>query len=496
MQRIFGDQHGNIALYVSVVLPVALTLGTVLFDVSAWQGKRQNAQREVDRIAYEASLLLPDIQAAEAAIVRSLAALPQIEAADGSVLLEVTSSTVSLTVKIEHQTAFSNFLGLSTDAGSIAAYASAAAGAVPQDIFLIVADASTLRPEAHSAWGSESSWPPSSYFSLIGQPHYAFEPPNQPPLQWPLWWEDDFFSAVFRRWATQLCFNPAYSPIKLSAMALADIVSAGRLNRVGVIFSPGDSPSGPGFAVGRELLFADEDAAETFWSTFYEARSASSDEACVYYSDARTTADSRYLLPEPAAPWMLSGASGCSSRIEVSPLGDPRGHQPDPALHRLSSCYRSGGAPLREVLYFHAVRPHQHSADGVNLINGAQFALSRLILASHLPGIEASARRKNLATKTLRRIVVLTDFLPDPGHPAFAALIDELQQEAKSAQLTFLVFQHEFLPASLKALNEARAASINAAGPFAGAQLATTAEELERLAGGLLHYGRQLALRS
>lgn len=500
MCKLRKSEAGNTALYVVVALPVAITLAVVGADLSAWQSLRQNAQREADRIAYEASMFLPNEALAGSHIAESVASLPQMELArdpSGEPIVEISTSSVSLTVKVEHESVFDVFL--TPQAGEhrvFTAYAAATASTVPQDIFLIISDSSSLRPDAFSAWGSALDWPASSYFSLIGQPAYSFDPPNQPPLYWPEWWENDFFSESYRRWATQLCFNPVVTPLKLTAIRSFDVLGSGRLNRVGILFTPGDVPGGAGFTLGRKLSFADEDAALTEWSTFYEPRSANGDEGCVYLADESTTTNSRYAPPEPPFNYIQSGTSvACDNRIRLSPLGDPHGHQPDPALGRLAPCFTGGGATAQELIYFHAMRPHAHQTDGANITRAAAYALANLIEGSHLPSEEAQNRRRNLTTKIIRRILVLTDFLPDPGEPEFSALIAETEQTSKSAHISFIVFQHPNLPVSTRALNEARAASINAASPYASAQLASNAEELNRLSGSFIHRGRQLALR-
>ncbi|MCB0344150.1 MAG: hypothetical protein KDD66_03500 [Bdellovibrionales bacterium] len=494
------SESGNTALYATVVLPIVITLAVVGMDISTWQSLRQNAQREVDRIAYEASLFLPNDEAAAQHVYQSVAALPQLELAlsqSGQQLLNITTSSVTFTAKVEHKSVFDHFLAASSGANHFFnAYASSSASTVPEDVVLIVSDANSLRPPAYNTWGNAIDWPASSYFNLIGQPSYVFDPPNEPPIYWPQWWESDFFTETFRRWATQLCYNAAVTPLKLAAMQITDVLGSGALNRTAVLFTPGDAAGGAGFSLGKALLFADEPAAATHWSGYYEARSASGNEACVYFADETTTTNQRYALPSPPFAYISPATSlPCSNRIAVSPLGSPVGHQPDPALGRLEDCFVGGGASVQEIIYFHAVRPHPHEANGGNITRAAAFALAALIQGTHVPTQEALDRRKNLTSKVVRRIVVLTDFLPDPGDAEFTTLLSELEQAAKATKLTFLVFQHTDLPASTKALNEARAASINAASPNASAQLATDAEELNRLAGSFIHKDRQLALR-
>src|SRR5690606_27673995 len=104
---------------------------------------------------------------------------------------------------------------------------------VPGDFVIIVSDSASLKPSPFNTWGSSVSWPASEYFNFSLAPLADIETGEQKytSTQWQ--------ELNFRRWATQQCFNPIFSPIKIGAALLAERLQKIKSNKVGLLFSPG-----------------------------------------------------------------------------------------------------------------------------------------------------------------------------------------------------------------------------------------------------------------
>lgn len=444
-------ERGNISLYVAVIIPVVVSLAVLAFDVSRYQLLRETAQREADRIALAAAQALPNIEQAERVVLESAAALRGLNiarAADQTPLLNVSGSRVSLTLEGNVSAVFDLFLRIGRHTGQVfAVRESSEAQIVPGDYVLIVSDAVSLRPRPGEAWGSGALWPPSNYFSLV-------EPPEIKPsgesvqldqsVYWDRWWEH-WKEPRYRRWATQACYNPLYSPIKFAAISLVDVLGAVQNNRLSLLFTPGEDPN-QGFAVSRPLDFVRSggDEAQARWLDYFETPTFVSDESCVYFADPATSQEDTYSLPRMPASFAEASAAGPACRERFNPLRNGQGYYYP--VNTLSSCFTEQSLRLREAIYFHAARSTAHWLDGSNIIEAVNQAYLQLLVSSP-EGIEsARINRGNLAVQARRKIVVLSDILPRPSSPAFQEMLSRIREA--NIELVLVLFLPEEIESS------------------------------------------------
>jgi hypothetical protein len=418
------NQNGNVAFYVLFVLPVAMALLMIVVDVSSWQAKREEAQSEADRIALQVGRFLPFSDEARSALLQMSAEFNSRAAALGSSLrvrgedpdLLVSPSHVRIEIQGVHVSGIDFFLRYFTGAEvALQIHESSEARLVPMDSVLIFSDSISLRPpvpfqpddflasdSGYASFGDEFEWPASEYFALVPAPRLKPYPEPLPPEGWPRWWEPEQFSlAEFRRWATQTCFNPAVTPVKLSAITIADTMLASPLNRFAVLATPGDLQSVSGFSMIKGISGADSPQ----WSEYFESGSGICDEACVYYA----ALSNEYRIPDSFIP----DVSGCDEVFSVSPLADTNGHYPNPFQSKLSNCFLQREMSVRESLYYRAVRANTHEADFSNISKALHTGASLLVEKEKFSAVQDAQTRGNLAGFASRIIFLLVDALPD-----------------------------------------------------------------------------------
>jgi len=467
----YKKESGNIALYVMFILPLVMGLLIIVIDISSWQFLREEAQREADRIVLQVAQQLPYTDLAQASLAQVVSQFNQSSFLRGSTLRidpasvpsSVLPSRVRLRVDGVQNSLIDGFFSL-FNAGQLVSFSvseEASARLVPVDAVLIFSDAVTLRPQvpiglaeiplSSASWGDPLSWPPSEYFSFIPPPRIIPQPNPVAPLAWPRWWlSDQFNNPEYRRWATQLCFNPALSPLKFASMMVVDAISVSSENRVLVLASPGDFPSSaesPGFSVIGDRSFTDESSR---WSNYTEPSIGNSDEACVFYADtANLGSTSRYAIP--LHPTASISTSECGAIIETIPFGDSRGHYPNPLESKLSECFRSEGGPrLRESIYYRSVRANVHDLDAQNIARSIRAGFTSL-LEQDWEGVNINpdaGSRGGLLGSNSKIIIVLSDALPLATNSLMEEIISYLE-ENEGIRLYLLGYRHQGLNASL-----------------------------------------------
>ncbi len=419
--NIIRSQSGNAMLYAMAILPMAMMLTMIGVDLSKWQNLRQVAQSEADRIALQAAQILPHAAQAEQFVKDSVATfnmthgngtynfhIPEEMLANGFTSSSVITVTIAGAVDTGYTTGDKEKKGLNFE---LKINESSTAGVVPTDYALVVSDSVRYRPPAKTTWGFPGSWPASSYFNQIGKPNLSFDNPLEEPLHWPNWWKDDFDTTEYKRWATQLCYNPAFSPLKLAAISVAEYALSAEQDKLSVMFTPGDNPAGEGFTELRDMFYPNDPNAIINWNnSFYEREIAHSDEACLYYASPQTAVAQHYTIPDTAT----SGTSvPCEERVTIDPFIDERGHRPDPTEQRLAECFREdGGATLREAIYYHAARPFTNTTNGNNIARAIYISIIRLYGLNNNAAINDQVVRRNLSAFTRRKLIIITDEIP------------------------------------------------------------------------------------
>jgi len=458
------QERGHIALYALVILPLVCSFAVLAIDVSKYQALRDKAQVAADRITLQAAKALPNVDAARAIIEANIAREPLLELAPDVPPL-ISSSRVALTINAELSSSFDVFLPA---AKVFSVQESAEVSIAPNDLVLIVADANSLRPAPRVNWGDASTWPASKYFNFARRPESIVGVSTEPSdVYWINWWKD-WESELYRRWATQTCFNPVFSALKLAAISVLDVASTFSNFRTAVIFTPSEDTT-RGYRISRELRFSadDNNAADASWFDYFETSDYVSDEACMLFGDLQASDQERYQLPQKALylkqiesveggqSAATAGGSACPERFLSIGWGDiyyPR--------DRLTNCYRGSAVQPREAIYFHAARGVGHQPLGQNVLSAIDAGFVQLLKGNAEVNDEEKERRGNLSRSVRRQIVVLADMLPLSSSVRFAKVLERL--EANSVMLVFAVYIHEFLPAQLRDELNQRAAAIEA----------------------------------
>jgi len=423
---------------VLAIVPIALSITVLAVDVSGFQSLRERAQKEADRIALQAVKALPDQELALEIIRRNADSLEDLEIArgdSGEEIIVLDAESVSLALAGSQEALFDTFL---PQAQLFAVREFSTAARVPQDLVVVFADGHTLRPPARAAWGNDLDWPASKYFNFVSNPRpqgVPLPPDTGEGVYWPSWW-NDWNSDTYRRWATQSCFNPVYSSLKLAAIGLLDRLSAFSNTRVGLVFTPGDDAQ-IGYAVSRRVSLTASRGAEARWFRSMELETFFGDETCLLFSHPDTSAEDRYQLPARSlrSPSTRSAEATCPSIFRSNGWGAvwyPNGH--------LEDCFSSDSLSLREALYYRASRSTELSKDGSHILAALEQAMIQLGAG---PSAEEQAARGSLAISPQRRILLFTDILPQRDVPGLAEVVNQI--EALNAELIIVSFHHSGL---------------------------------------------------
>lgn len=443
------SQGGNAAFFMVIAIPVVLSLTVIGIDFTAYQTFRAVSQQEIDRIALQAAQVLPQIDLAQGIVRRELARLPDLSLARserGDEILTTTGGRLKFAVQGEHTPSFASFIP-TEDPIAFRFVQSTGAAAVPLDLVIVLPDGNSLRPAAREFWGQPNTWKASKYFNLVTNPRVDDNSHLAEPIYWPQWdqrWSD------YSRWATQHCFNPVLSNIKLTAVAISDILGAPLQNRVSLIYTPGDNTP-EGFQVARPLLFPKvERTQEIRRLDYFEGESFTGDELCSYIASSNISNEQIYTLPEaPPGFGIPSMLSTCDELSQVGIWGNihfPKNRVPP-------SCF-GASLSVRNAIYYRSARRDAPSEGAVLRALGA--AHNQFISASTEL---ATARRGNLKVAPRRQILLVTDRLPGVS-PTF---IDQI--EGYKIRLTIVAMQHPWLPETAAASLENRLQEWSLASP-------------------------------
>ncbi|HMO18826.1 MAG TPA: Tad domain-containing protein [Oligoflexia bacterium] len=443
------SMQGNIALYVAFILPVTMVLLIVSIEISSWQYLREEAQREADRIVLQAAQQLPYAEDVSATLLAEAERFNQSRATspNGNLTIpieqigrSISPSMVSLRIEGVQRSSLDFLMAAKTGERVLFPVAQEArARVVPVDAVLIFSDARSLRPlvdianPPSSNWGAATDWPLSPYFNFALAPGIDFSlfPPPVAPLSWPEWWLDaNFNTPAFQRWLTQLCYNPSITPLKSAALMVADTFSVSNENRLAVYASPGDrsGPQSPGYSEIRSLAFPGDPRGRDriFWSNYFEAQTGNSDEGCLYYGSRRYAADNPYAIPRHGVSALSESA--CDTVIENPP--ESSFHYPSPLNSRLSSCFRQdGGALLRELIYYRAVREHAHEIGAANIARSFRASVGALLEEDWIDRGSSVNLRSSLAANSVKIVIIISDALPDSADPVMSEALGYLAND-------------------------------------------------------------------
>jgi len=212
-------QQGSLSLFfAALVLPLLFFLFALSVDITKYFRESQRAQKALDDAALYAYKFMP-FQARASQAARSY--LSQYHGLAEAVDIQVDADSITLVLNSHANLSFASYF---MPEGVITMTAYAKARGTPFDTLLAIDSSNYLAPGLEEeAWGTPAEWPAADFFAA-GQPY--------PCLKSGGGW-------VEARNLTQLCFNEAFSALKLSAIRAYQYLAGFRFNAVGVGFFPG-----------------------------------------------------------------------------------------------------------------------------------------------------------------------------------------------------------------------------------------------------------------
>jgi hypothetical protein len=469
-----GDSPGNAALFVLLLVPVLLLCGVFAVDLSRYRSFASSLERDANATALQAAFQLPDAERARTVLERFRPNTSRAEREsdseriNGRVVdyrINEDLSSVSLTLQARFETGIGRYLAALNVPG-FSVTKTVSAGLQPVDAVLIVADGSTLRPglepggakgtyRLHQVFRSKDDsntrfidWPEAEYLHHCKQPSPKYK--------------SRFSGTKFEQWATQACFNPVYSPLKIAAISLVDALSAYGANRLSVFFTPG---SGRGVTIVRPLLGPSAAvksgsgyferaiaSAEALWTSPRESNAIITDEDCVLFSDEAASG------PGPLPNFFLGAAPPPFLRkpeLRLRPILFPQCGEnfENRRPVELDRRFLDSSLLLREALYWHAAQaPDTRSSPPGQQLPQILAAVKRAVpeLRNATSGGSSLLDRGRRAAR--REIIVLTDVLdpvPDEERQLLAAALAETE-----AKLTIVLWEHSQVPPSVRRISD------------------------------------------
>ena len=431
---------GVVLFYVLALIPMALSMAVAGVDLARWSSFRDTLQRNADRMALQGARMLPNIDrdAYSHYLQQELRSVPGSQITN----LKINDFSIAIEVEAEFPALFDLFL-LSPESKSIRQRS--VAQVLGTDYVLILPDGASLRPlregqVLEDAFGSAFEWPASTYFDCSYAPSIANDQTEIPIRD--LWNDQNF-----RRWATQSCFNPILSNIKLAAIGFVEAIQSLQTNRLALIFTPGKR-SPQGFAsirsihgTGSQAGFFDESSfhsnSQVNWDPYIEGEHLLGDEVCALLSLGELSP--RYRL-EQTAQAVVGGNANCEEPFGLAPCGvrfNPYG--------RLSSCYLENHLSLREAIYWRAAKfPSTDFSGRPNVTAALGQALFELSNSSGPQGAQQEqAMRGNASVLPKRHVILISDEIPSSSAPNMQSTLAALRQIG--AQVTLIALFHEHL---------------------------------------------------
>ena len=212
-------ESGAAMIFVAtIILPLFIFLLGITLDVNRYYAESRNAQTVLDQAALYGYRYLPFTEAASTAAVNYLGQYQDIQA---QTEVTVTADSISLRFTRNFRTLFSRYFGINLEV-PIALYSRSTGAGI--DSLILMDTASYLGPGIPNgpAWADQ---PVSSFFDSEFPIYHDLEGTGLPQLLDPLI-------------ATQQCFNPAFSALKIATIRSYEFLSTFSRNKVGLGFFP------------------------------------------------------------------------------------------------------------------------------------------------------------------------------------------------------------------------------------------------------------------
>jgi hypothetical protein len=201
-----------ILFFAAVMVPMIFLLFSISIDLSQLYSERQWAQRVIDEAALVAYRYLPHREQARSAADNYVKILNRLS---GTLSSTVSADGVELLYEGTAPFSFAGFAGI--DKGLPYQVSSRVRGTVTHGVIALELSQLLAPLVTEAPWGNQTEWPSAELFG-----HFA-----------------PFGSTVSSRHATQQCFNPHLSGVKLAALRVFDYLAAFTKNSLGFSVFPG-----------------------------------------------------------------------------------------------------------------------------------------------------------------------------------------------------------------------------------------------------------------
>jgi len=215
-----GGESGAAMIFVAtIILPLFIFLLGITLDVSRYYSESRQAQTVLDQAALYGYRYLPFTEAAHSAVTNYLGQYQDMSAGTS---ISTTPDTISLSFSRNFNTLFTKYFGIDVEV-PIALFSQSTGAGI--DALILMDTASYLGPDIPfgAPWGSQ---PVSTFLQNEFPIYHDLGGTGELQLLNPLL-------------ATQQCFNPAFSALKIATIRSYEYISTFSRNRVGLGFYPG-----------------------------------------------------------------------------------------------------------------------------------------------------------------------------------------------------------------------------------------------------------------
>lgn len=436
-------ESGHAAFYVLVILPFTMVLTWAYINISTWNSLRDALQKESAAFAADLAQKIPYTELAaefqgdiHTAITNKYDRLQDIH-----VKASFENQVATVTIEGTMSQAF-NF-GFPSSAFHISR--STSAQLVPGDYVIIMSDGASLRPPLGTTGKTKwESWD-SVYFPATNTFAYKKAPQG---TEIDSIWRERWKTPDYQNWATQACFNPAFSPLKFAAISLVNALSSFPANRLEVLLTPGSNNSAP-YQTIRGLHesnlipggFIDNDPKSIF--PVFADPFLPGAYSCALFSSAEHDLVGNYTIPDSFIEAGYLSHDAASGNIPINIIATP-----------FVSHFKFN---LYHALYWDIAKRDLPLANGTpNIAASLHMAIIDVTTALRR---DDSIKRGNLALFPNRQIFVFSDNLSNVSD----FLTPDNLQTLKNNKLfiNFIAWMHPYLSPSARAQLEADVAKLN-----------------------------------
>ncbi len=424
---IVTSQLGQSALYILGLLPILIAITITCLDVSEWNSLRDACTDQATTIAKSAALELPNLDNAVIKIEESAnhfkAEFPKLKnIAIRPIISENDSSTIGVNIQADFNSNLARITSIFVPNAPITMHInrSSAVQYIPGDYAIILANSNTLRlTDITNKFG----------YSEAATIFKCPKPSNANSFIWSKNWSDNHDETIL--W-TQACYNEPFSTLKQATITLLDAITEIKNNKVTVILTPGNYDSRtPNKTTTLNTLDADffsDVADEATFNATYTDEFQLNNFNCLLFSQ-KYDDENYFAVPQTFQQNTVFNAKlDCPSKLNLSP-------------EYIKEKFLKTPIKLRDAVHWQIAQ----AQNNVAIDEAVGKAMQELLVKSEATQNLEIEKRGNLATRPLRRIIILTDNLN--GYTFTPELLENLK--TYSIKLVIIVYKHSYLNASI-----------------------------------------------